>query len=99
MWTYQKIVIRMCTLRIKFKKTYVRKKCVYAIDPSQRKNFKKASILLGTNYNEGHYFIIYYLTEIFKKEVNFTKKPVFQLTRIDSIFCQLIVFLVASEQN
>ena len=37
----------------------------------QRKNFKKTSILLGTNRNEGHYFIIYYLTEIFKKEVTF----------------------------
>ena len=35
----------------------------------QRKNFKKASILLGTNSNEGNYFIIYYLTEIFKREV------------------------------
>ena len=35
----------------------------------QRKNFKKTNILLGTNLNEGHYFIIYYLTDIFKKEV------------------------------
>ena len=40
----------------------------------QRKNFKKTSILLGTNLNEGHYFIIYYLTEIFKKEVRFIYK-------------------------
>ena len=42
----------------------------------QRKNFKKTSILLGTNLNEGHYFIIYYLTEIFKKEVILLGSPV-----------------------
>ena len=35
----------------------------------KRKNFKKTSILLGTNRNEGHYFLIYYLTDIFKKQV------------------------------
>lgn len=35
----------------------------------QRKKFKKANILLGTNRNEGHYFNIYYLTNIFKKQV------------------------------
>ncbi len=34
-----------------------------------RGNYKKTSILLGSNTNEGHYFIIYYLTEIFKNSV------------------------------
>jgi len=35
----------------------------------QRKNFKKTNILLGNNRNEGNYFILYYLTNIFKKQV------------------------------
>ena len=34
-----------------------------------RKNFKKTNILLGTNRDEGNYFLIYFLTEIFKKQV------------------------------
>lgn len=33
----------------------------------QTKNFKKTKLLLGFNSEEGHYFIIYHLTEIFKK--------------------------------
>lgn len=33
-----------------------------------RENFKKTKILLGTNSNEGHYFVLYYLTDIFKKQ-------------------------------
>ena len=33
-----------------------------------RGNYKKTEILLGPNTNEGHYFIIYYLTELFKKQ-------------------------------
>ena len=38
-------------------------------------NFKKTKILLGTNSNEGHYFVLYYLTEIFKKseKINITR--------------------------
>lgn len=32
------------------------------------KNFKKTNILMGSNTEEGYYFIIYYLTELFKKE-------------------------------
>lgn len=34
------------------------------------KNFKKTNILMGSNSEEGHYFIIYYLTELFRKEEN-----------------------------
>lgn len=32
------------------------------------KNFKKTNILMGSNTEEGYYFIIYYLTELFRKE-------------------------------
>ena len=35
-----------------------------------KENFKKTKILLGTNSNEGHYFVLYYLTEIFKRQEN-----------------------------
>lgn len=34
------------------------------------KNFKKTNILLGSNSEEGNYFIIYYLTELFRNEEN-----------------------------
>ncbi|XP_067014479.2 acetylcholinesterase [Anabrus simplex] len=34
------------------------------------KNFKKTNILMGSNTEEGYYFIIYYLTQLFKKEEN-----------------------------
>lgn len=34
------------------------------------KNFKKTNVLLGANRDEGYYFILYYLTELFKKEEN-----------------------------
>ncbi len=34
------------------------------------KNFKKTNVLMGANRDEGFYFIIYYLTELFKKEEN-----------------------------
>lgn len=34
------------------------------------KNFKKTNILMGSNTEEGNYFIIYYLTELFKNEEN-----------------------------
>ena len=34
------------------------------------KNFKKTNILLGANRDEGHFFIIYYLTDLFKNEEN-----------------------------
>jgi len=33
-------------------------------------NFKKTNILLGANRDEGNYFIIYYLTDLFKNEEN-----------------------------
>ncbi|GAB6020561.1 Acetylcholinesterase [Chamberlinius hualienensis] len=36
----------------------------------ETKNFKKCPVLLGSNTEEGSYFIIYYLTELFKKEEN-----------------------------
>ncbi|KAJ9587338.1 hypothetical protein L9F63_019139, partial [Diploptera punctata] len=42
--------------------------------PPQRslaeRNFKKTNILMGSNTEEGYYFIIYYLTELFRKEEN-----------------------------
>merc|ERR1719367_702973 len=34
------------------------------------KNFKKTNIMMGANRDEGNYFIIYYLTELFKNEEN-----------------------------
>lgn len=33
-------------------------------------NFKKCKILLGSNRNEGTYFIVYYLTQLFKRDEN-----------------------------
>lgn len=35
----------------------------------EKKNFKKTNILIGTNQNEGFFFIIYYLADIFRLEV------------------------------
>ncbi len=35
-----------------------------------RKNFKKTKIMVGTNENEGYYFLIYFLTDIFKKQAS-----------------------------
>ncbi|KAE8737177.1 Acetylcholinesterase 1/Carboxyl/Cholinesterase 57, partial [Frankliniella occidentalis] len=32
------------------------------------RNFKKTNILMGSNTEEGYYFILYYLTELFRKE-------------------------------
>nr|AOS89450.1 acetylcholinesterase 1 [Apolygus lucorum] len=34
------------------------------------RNFKKTNIIMGSNSEEGYYFIIYYLTELFRKEEN-----------------------------
>ncbi|XP_022918728.1 acetylcholinesterase-like [Onthophagus taurus] len=34
------------------------------------KNFKKTNILMGSNTEEGYYFILYYLTELIRKEEN-----------------------------
>lgn len=36
----------------------------------ESKNFKKTNILMGSNTEEGYYFIIYYLSELFRKEEN-----------------------------
>jgi acetylcholinesterase len=35
-----------------------------------QKHFKKTNVMLGANKDEGHYFIMYYLTDLFKKEEN-----------------------------
>ncbi len=35
-----------------------------------RRSFKRTNVLLGTNANEGFYFIIYHLSEIFKIDVS-----------------------------
>lgn len=46
----------------------------------ESKNFKKTNILMGANKDEGNYFIIYYLTELFKKEENvFVSREDFQM--------------------
>ena len=34
------------------------------------RNFKKCNILMGSNTEEGYYFILYYLVHIFKREEN-----------------------------
>ena len=36
----------------------------------QSGNFKKTEVLLGANKDEGSYFLIYYLTHLFKLEDN-----------------------------
>uniref|UniRef100_A0A8D8R9Y7 Acetylcholinesterase n=1 Tax=Cacopsylla melanoneura TaxID=428564 RepID=A0A8D8R9Y7_9HEMI len=36
----------------------------------RNKEFKKTNILMGSNTEEGNYFILYFLTELFKKEEN-----------------------------
>lgn len=36
----------------------------------QNKEFKNTSIIMGSNSEEGYYFIMYYLTELFRKEEN-----------------------------
>ena len=44
-------------------------KSPFAAKAMARGNFKRCRVLLGSNTNEGHYFIMYYLTNIFKKQV------------------------------
>ena len=34
----------------------------------ETKNFKKTNVMMGVNKDEGVFFIMYYLTELFKKE-------------------------------
>ena len=34
-----------------------------------RKNFKRTQVLLGVNKEEGHYFILYYLSDLLKRQV------------------------------
>lgn len=45
--------------------------------------FKKTDILTGSNTEEGYYFIIYYLTELFHKEegVTITRKEFLQAVK------------------
>ena len=45
-----------------------------------RGNFKRCRVLLGSNTNEGHYFIIYYLTNIFKKQVRWQDDVILNLS-------------------
>ncbi len=42
----------------------------HPVDCVKNKNFKNVSIIMGSNTEEGFYFIMYYLTELFKKEEN-----------------------------
>ncbi|XP_026467181.1 acetylcholinesterase-like [Ctenocephalides felis] len=65
----------------------------------KRGNFKKTDILTGSNTEEGYYFIIYYLTELFKKEegINVTREQFLQAVkdlnpRVGPIGTQAIVF-------
>ena len=34
-----------------------------------RRNFKRTQVLLGVNKEEGHYFILYYLSDLLKRQV------------------------------
>ena len=51
-----------------------------------RGNFKRCRVLLGSNTNEGHYFIMYFLTNIFKKQVRRKGKGGFFKTLSDLQF-------------
>lgn len=62
-------------------------------------NFKKTNILLGSNTEEGYYFILYYLTELFPKEENvgITREQYLQAVRelnpyVNDVVRQAIVF-------
>ncbi|XP_021924179.1 acetylcholinesterase-like isoform X3 [Zootermopsis nevadensis] len=63
------------------------------------KNFKKTNILMGSNTEEGYYFIIYYLTELFRKEedIRINREDFLQSVRelnpyVSNIARQAIVF-------
>lgn len=62
-------------------------------------NFKKTNILMGSNTEEGYYFILYYLTELFPKEENvgITREQYLQAVKelnpyVNDVAKQAIVF-------
>lgn len=62
-------------------------------------NFKKTNLLMGSNTDEGYYFIFYYLTELFPKEENVgvTRKQFLSAVRelnpyVNDIGRQAIIF-------
>lgn len=61
--------------------------------------FKKTDILTGSNTEEGYYFILYYLTELLRKEegVTVTRKEFYQAVKelnpyVNNVARQAIVF-------
>ncbi|PNF29354.1 Acetylcholinesterase [Cryptotermes secundus] len=63
------------------------------------KNFKKTNILMGSNTEEGYYFILYYLTQLFRKEedIRVNREEFLQSVRelnpyVNNIARQAIVF-------
>lgn len=61
--------------------------------------FKKTDILTGSNTEEGYYFIIYYLTELFRKEegVTVTRKEFLKAVKelnpyVNAVGRQAIIF-------
>ena len=40
-----------------------------------RKNFKRTQVLLGVNKDEGHFFNVYYLSDILKNKVGLANAP------------------------
>ena len=63
------------------------------------KNFKKTNIMMGSNTEEGYYFILYYLTQLFRKEENIrvNREDFLQSVRelnpyVNSVARQAIVF-------
>ncbi|NP_001303634.1 acetylcholinesterase-like isoform X1 [Cimex lectularius] len=70
------------------------------------RNFKKTNILMGSNTEEGYYFIIYYLTELFRKEENvyinreeFLRAVVELNPYVNNIARQAIIFEYTDWQN
>ncbi|KAK9512929.1 hypothetical protein O3M35_001234 [Rhynocoris fuscipes] len=70
------------------------------------RNFKKTNILMGSNTEEGYYFIIYYLTELFRKEENVyvNREEFLQAVRelnpyVNNVARQAIVFEYTDWQN
>lgn len=62
-----------CLINLKFVITLVLDGIFFPESPAKALasgHFKKCPLLFGSNTNEGHYFIIYYLTEIFKRQVS-----------------------------
>lgn len=64
----------------------------------QRGNFKRSEVLMGSNFDESIYFIIYQLSNIFKKEIFFSEDS---FMHSDAVFDQAVKSLLprAFSQN